>query len=121
VRLRSLRLDEVRHKNKMLRRGAQDAFSWTSTYSALFRRGGRRVSALARDQLELKPHRFGKQKRPLDSPRRQFRAVSSASVYFQWTREHMVNRWCASTSQLAGRFCRREPHVKSPSCKTWRV
>jgi hypothetical protein len=43
----------------------------------------RPISAFARNQLRSKPHRFGKQKQPADSPRRQFRAVSSGTVYFQ--------------------------------------
>jgi hypothetical protein len=40
-------------------------------------------AALARDQLEAKPHRFGKRKSLFDSPRRQLGAVSAASLYFQ--------------------------------------
>jgi hypothetical protein len=43
----------------------------------------RLADALARHQLKSKPHRFGKQKRLFDSPRRQFGAVLSGSVYFQ--------------------------------------
>jgi hypothetical protein len=67
----------------MLRRGAQKTLFSTSTYSVLFRHGERLIGALAGHQLKSKPHRFGKQQRPLDSPRRQFRAVLSGSVYFQ--------------------------------------
>jgi hypothetical protein len=51
------------------------------TVSSLF--GERPIGALARHQLKSKPHRFGKQKRRFDSPRRQFRMVLPDSVYFR--------------------------------------
>jgi hypothetical protein len=43
----------------------------------------RRSGASAHHQLRSEPHRFGKQNRRFDSPRRQSRAVLSGSVYFR--------------------------------------
>jgi hypothetical protein len=43
----------------------------------------RRSGAFAHHQLRAEPHRFGKQNRGFDSPRRQMCAVLSGSVYFQ--------------------------------------
>jgi hypothetical protein len=58
--------------------------------------GERPISALARHQLKSKPHRFGKQKRRFDSPRRPFCAVLSAAFIFGERRACMVNHLCAA-------------------------
>jgi hypothetical protein len=56
----------------------------------------RPIGAFAPHQLKSKPHRFGKQKRRFDSPRRQFRAFCPVAFIFSERRARMVNRWCAA-------------------------
>jgi hypothetical protein len=83
------------------------------TVSSLFRCGERSISALARHQLKSKPHRFGKQKRRFDSPRRQFCAVLSVAFIFGERRTRMVNRLGVVVSARITKNFSREPHVKS--------
>jgi hypothetical protein len=53
-------------------------------------------AAVARNQLRLKPHRFGKRNRRFDSPRRQSRGICPVAFILRERARHMVNRWCAA-------------------------
>jgi hypothetical protein len=60
----------------------------------------RRIGARSPPQLEAKAHRFGKQKRPFDSPRRHFPPIYPVAFISGERRNRMVNRWCAT--EIAG-------------------
>jgi hypothetical protein len=57
---------------------------------------GAPIGAFARHQLKSKPHRFGKQKRRFDSPRRQIGAFYPVAFIFCERSARMVNPWCAA-------------------------